>query len=67
MAAITFQIDEATGKKLDALAIAFGVPVRSEVLRRCIALGQVAVEMADKDGSVTFKNGAREKIVALSR
>jgi preprotein translocase subunit YajC len=49
---ITFAVDEATEQTLEKLKVALGKTSRAEVLRKAIALLEVATEAEDEGGSL---------------
>lgn len=64
MAVTTFDIDEKTGVKLEELKAHFGASSKAEVLRKAIALLNIAVKCEAEDGSITIRtDGTEQKII----
>ena len=65
MAVTTFDIDEKTGQKLEELKIHFGASSKAEVLRKAIALLNLATRYEDSDGSITIRKDQVDQKVIL--
>jgi len=64
MAVTTFNFDEKTGQVLEDLKVHFGASSKAEVLRKAIALLNVATEYEAADGSITIrKDDVDQKII----
>jgi hypothetical protein len=57
---VTFTVDEATEKVLDKLKLALNKTSKAEVLRKAIALLEVATEAQSKGGSIATLDNAGE-------
>jgi hypothetical protein len=63
----SFAMDESTQKALDELKSFFGVRTNSAVIKRALAIAQVARENSDKNKHLTIRDTAgAEKVVLLA-
>ena len=60
MPVTTFNIDEKMDKTLDALKIHFGATSKAEVLRKAVALLNIAKDAEQSDGSIVLKKDGEE-------
>jgi hypothetical protein len=64
MAVTTFDIDKKTAQKLEELKVHFGASSKAEVLRKAIALLNIASNLEASDGSITIrKDGNDQKVI----
>jgi hypothetical protein len=61
MAVTSFDVDERTAALLAELQKTFGVKTNAAVLRKALALANVASQYADADNTITITPGKRER------
>lgn len=60
-----FQIDEKMDRSLQDLQDHFGASSKADVIKRAIALLQIATESEAEDGSITIRAGGVDRIIKL--
>ena len=61
MAVTSFDVDERTAALLAQLQKKFGVKTNAAVIRKALALANVASQQADSDNTITISSGTRGK------
>jgi hypothetical protein len=56
----TFEVDERTANLLTQLQEKFGVKTNAAVIRKALALANVATQQADADNTITIASGSPE-------
>jgi hypothetical protein len=60
MTVTTFEVDERTAALLTELQKRFGVRTNAAVIRKALALANVASRQADSDNTITISSGSPE-------
>lgn len=60
MAVTSFEVDERTANLLTQLQEKFGVRTNAAVIRKALALANVASQQADADNTITIASGSPE-------
>ena len=66
MAVTSFDVDERTAALLADLQKTFGVKTNAAVLRKALALANVASQYADADNTITITPGEGKPVVKVS-
>ncbi len=66
MAVTTFEVDERTAELLAKLQGTFGVKTNAAVIRKALALANVAAQHAASDHTITISSGEGEAPVKVS-
>jgi hypothetical protein len=66
MAVTSFEVDERTAALLAELQKTFGVKTNAAVLRKALALANVASQYADADNTITITSGEGKAPVKVS-
>jgi hypothetical protein len=66
MAVTSFEVDERTADLLAQLQKTFGVKTNAAVIRKALALANVASQQADTDNTITITSGEGKAPVKVS-